>query len=338
MTGRGGVPVSGVHAVVLNVTVTGPLASGHLAVFPGGQAAPGASSLNFRSGQTVPNLAVVPVGPGGSVSLRANAGAPHVLADIAGYVAEGAQPEVVSLSPSRVLDSRIGTGGIDGRLAPGVTYDLSVLGRGGVPEGGVRAVLLNTTVTGAHASGHLTVFPSGRAAPVASNLNYSRGQTVANLVLASVGPDGRISLQSHAGSPFVVADVVGYVADPLRPTVVPLSPARVLDTRDGNGGVSGRLVPQQPVTFVVAGRGGVAATGVRAVLLNVTSVGASATGHLTVYPGGEEPPVASNLNYSVGQTVANLVLVPVDSAGRVSVLSNAGGPHVLADVVGFVRD
>lgn len=64
VTGRGGVPLTGVSAVVLNVTVTSPTATGYLRVFPAGTAVPLASNLNFVAGQTVPNRVIVMLGAG----------------------------------------------------------------------------------------------------------------------------------------------------------------------------------------------------------------------------------------------------------------------------------
>ena len=68
---------------------------------------------------------------------------------------------------------------------------MKVTGVGGVPSAGVSAVVLNVTATEASATTFLTVFPSGSACPMASNLNVERGQTVPNLVVAKVGADGR---------------------------------------------------------------------------------------------------------------------------------------------------
>ncbi len=85
MAGVNGVPASGVTAVVLNVTVTAPSASGYLTVYPDGQARPTVSNLNFTSGRTIPNLVAVPVVNGKVVFYNGSAGTVHVLADLAGY-------------------------------------------------------------------------------------------------------------------------------------------------------------------------------------------------------------------------------------------------------------
>src|SRR5439155_898236 len=54
VTGAGGVPSSGVTAVVLNVTATEPTSPSTLTVFPTRSEPPNASNLNFVAGQTVP--------------------------------------------------------------------------------------------------------------------------------------------------------------------------------------------------------------------------------------------------------------------------------------------
>ena len=61
-------PVSGVGAVVLNVTVAEAVSSGFVTVCPWGEARPLASKLNFVAGQTVANSVVAKVGAGGMVS------------------------------------------------------------------------------------------------------------------------------------------------------------------------------------------------------------------------------------------------------------------------------
>ena len=51
MTGAAGVPLSGVGAVSLNVSVVDPVGSGYVTVFPCGEQ-PTASNLNYVTGQT----------------------------------------------------------------------------------------------------------------------------------------------------------------------------------------------------------------------------------------------------------------------------------------------
>ena len=121
------------------------------------------------------------------------------------------------LTPSRLLDSRVGTGVTKGLVKAHATVQLQVTGRGGVPATGVTAVVLNVTVTGATGAGYVTAyFQTGVARPAASNLNYAAGQTIANQVVAKVGTGGKVSLYTD-GSTHLIADVAGS-SRPGRPT------------------------------------------------------------------------------------------------------------------------
>ena len=86
---------------------------------------------------------------------------------------------------------------------------------------------------------------------------------------------------------------------------------------------------------MVVGIGPVPAEGVVAVILNVTAVQPSAAGFLTVFPAGQERPVASSLNFVASQTVANLVLAKVGASGSVSFYNSAGTTDLVVDVVGY---
>ncbi len=86
----------------------------------------------------------------------------------------------------------------------------------------------------------------------------------------------------------------------------------------------------------VTGVGGVPATGVTAVVLNVTAVAASAGTYATVWPTGEGRPNASNLNLPAGDTRPNLVIVKVGAGGKVSFYNDAGTIDLIADVAGWV--
>jgi hypothetical protein len=71
-------------------------------------------------------------------------------------------------------------------------------------------VVLNVTVTNTTAASFLTVYPSDAPRPTASDLNWTAGLTVPNLVVVKLGADGKIALYNLAGSTDVIADVVGW--------------------------------------------------------------------------------------------------------------------------------
>ena len=343
--GRGGVPSTGVAAVVLNVTVTSPSRQGHVTVHGDGTAVPVTSNVNFAAGQTVPNLVVTPVGSNGKVALlNASAGSTHLVADVEGYYLTPTPTEpgaLGSLTPARVLDTRTGVGAPTARVGPGATVHLQVAGAGGVPASGVSAVVLNVTVTAPELGGHLTVHADGSALPATSNLNFPAGRTVANLVVAQVGTNGRVAVRNgSSGTVDLVADLAGYVLSgtPSQPgAYTSLTPLRLLDTRSGLGAAKAMVGPGGTVRLQVGGRGGVPTTAVSAVVLNVTVVGSTRGGYVTAFADGTGRPTASNLNFVGGQTVANLVVVPVAPNGRVDLYNgSAGSTHLLADVAGYV--
>ena len=331
VAGRGGVPAFGAGAVVLNVTATDPTANGYITVFPTGVPAPLASNLNINVGQTVPNLVVVKLGVAGQVSLFNQAGETNLVADVAGWFPEGSglQP----MSPTRVLDTRGGNGAPIGPVTAGGEVRLQIAGRGGVPAAGAASVVLNVTVTEPTSAGFVTVYPSGSDRPLASNLNFTPGQTIPNLVVAKLGPDGAVTLFNSAGNTHLVADVAGWFME--TSALAAISPLRVLDTRDGNGAPTGAVGPQSVTRVQLEGRPGLPSSGMGAVILNVTVTQPTANGFITVYPSGVDRPTASNLNMQPGQTVPNLVIAKVGAGGAVDLFNSAGSSHLVADVVGW---
>ncbi len=202
--------------------------------------------------------------------------------------------------------------------------------------------MLNATVTQTTAASYLTVWPTGTTRGPLSNLNYVPGQTVPNLVTVVLGTNGMVSVYNNAGTTQVIFDVVGYYSDA---TGTPgsrfhsITPARYFDTRIGSGGVgTSPIGPGQTLKFKVTGKNGVPASGVTAVVMNVTVTGPTSSGYLTVYPDDVSRPDASNLNFVPELTVPNLVEVRVPANGVVDFynFSNfAGTVHLLADVVGY---
>jgi hypothetical protein len=340
ITGRGGVPATGVSAVAVNVTVTQPTGSGFLTLFPTGTVRPLAANLNFTPGKTVPNLVVVKLGTGGSVDMFNSSGATHVIYDVTGYFTDTATSNdgrYVALTPTRILDTRPGAGGPAVRIGPGASVDLQVAGQGGVPATGAEAVVMNVAVTNTDATSYLTVFPTGETRPLAANLNWVSGDTNGNRVIAKLGTSGRVTIYNNAGDTDVIVDTNGWFTDASQAgtagAYVPLTPARSLDTRDGTGGVTTRPAGTT-VDVQVTGRGGVPDSGVSAVILNATVVNPTGPGYLTVFPAGTAMPLASDLNYATGEIRPNLVVVKVGAGGKVSLYTSTG-TDVVFDVAGY---
>ena len=344
VAGVGGIPSSGVSAVVLNVTVTNPAGSGYLTVYPAGQTAPLASNLNFTRGETVANSVQVGLSSQGQVAVVTNASSANVVIDVEGYVAAAAAAGAGlynGLTPGRICDTRAGTATqcTGHTMAANSTMAVQVSGLAGVPTGATAAVL-NVTATNTTAAGYLTVFPSGTP-PTASNLNWAAGATVANLVVAQLNSSGGITVYNHSGSTDVVIDVTGYYTAAGGTggefSALP-TPTRICDTRTGSAEPANQctghtMAANTTMAVQVTGLAGVPATAT-AVVINVTATNTTAAGYLTVFPSGTRP-LASNLNWAIGATVPNLVVATLNSSGGVTVYNYAGSADVVIDVMGY---
>ncbi len=339
VTGVGGVPETGVTAVVMNVTVDAPTTASFLTAWPSGEPRPGVSNLNFVAGQTVPNLVTVKVGSNGKVNLFNSTGWVNVIADVVGYytpTAPSGGGRFTSLTPARLLDTRTGEGrsGAVGAVPGGQAIDLQVIGVGGVPASGVTGVALNVTVDQPTSSGYITTWPTGEARPTASTHNFTGGVTVANLVLAKVGAGGMVSLFNSSGSTHLIADVVGYFSSS-GGAFVPVSPLRLVDSRDGTGGVLGQLGQGSEVSTPIA-TGTPVPGNAAAAVVNLTSVNSSLPSYMTAWPSGVSRPTASIMNPRPGVPVPNQAYLKLGAGGRLDVYNNSGATDVIVDVFGYI--
>jgi hypothetical protein len=226
--------------------------------------------------------------------------------------------------------------GIGVRPAGSVT-ELSVVGRGGVAAN-ASAVIVTLTVTRPAAAGFVTVFPCGAPRPLTSNVNFVAGATVANSVVSGVGDGGRVCLFTMVNTDLVV-DVDGYF--PAGSSFVSLVPGRLLETRSGPGAATvdglfggvGVRSAGSVTELTVSGRGGVAADA-SAVVLTVTVTAPMAGGFMTVFPCGSPRPLASNVNFVAGATVANSVVSGIGTGGGVCLFTMVD-TQLVVDVDGY---
>lgn len=341
-TSRGAVPAEAT-AVVLNVTVTGGTTSTDIRAYPAGAPVPVVSNINASAFRTVPNLVTVPLGQGGAVTLRNNAGSVHLLADLAGWYAPGAGDGFAPVGPGRLLDTRAGSA-----LGAGGTTDLRVTGDLRTADGGTvtvpqdaSAVVLNVTGTGGSAlSTDVRVYPTptGGAVPGASNLNLARGQTAAGLVVVAVGDAGRVRLRNDSGQLHLLADVVGYYSPSATGRFVAAEPVRLLDTRNATGAAPTPLLGGTVLDLAVAGARGIPAQATAAVI-NLTATSVTASTDLRAYPttSSDAVPTVSTLNVTRGATRANAAIVRTGDEGLVRLRSNSGSVQLIADLAGWFQ-
>jgi glucose/arabinose dehydrogenase len=118
-----------------------------------------------------------------------------------------------------------------------------------------------------------------------------------------------------------------------------LTPCRVADTRNAAGPYGGPALSANTTrTFTMTGRCGIPATA-RALSLNVTVTDPSALGDLRLFPGGAQLPGTSTINFNAGQTRANNALLPLSTAGDLSVrcVMPSGSVHLILDVNGYME-
>jgi hypothetical protein len=235
----------------------------------------------------------------------------------------GVAPRAVGVSlakPARLFGSRGG-----GALSGGSVTEVQVAGIAGLPAN-AAAAMLSVTVVDAPASGFVTIFPCGQPVPVTSNVNFSQGQTTDNSVFVEAGKGAKVCLYTSADTDLLV-DATGYL--PADVDVSLTDPARLFDSRSRKMFQAGSVNEVQ-----VAGLAGLP-TNTAAAMLNVTVVEAQASGFVTVFPCGRPVPVASNVRYLAGETIATSMLAEPGEDGKICIYSSAA-THLVVDANGFV--
>lgn len=341
VTGRGGVPASGVSAVVLNLTYVSPTSGGFVTAWPTGAARPVASNLNLVPGDARPNLVTVQVGFGGKVSIYNEVGSVDVVADVAGWydiaAENGGSGNTGSYfhpatTPTRLLDTR--TGGPSAKLGAGQEREIDVKVGTEVPNG-ATAIVVNITGFGPTVGTHLTAYPSNLAqAPLASNVNVGPGQTRPNLAIVQLDTNETFTIRNNLGTTDVIVDLQGWYdsnsATGFR--FLPRAPIRILDSRIGPGGP----IPAGTTYGIQVGGFALLPNTMKAVAMNVTSTQSTQGGYVVVFPGDQlTPPNASNLNLEVGRDIPNATMTRVSTSQFVNSYTAVGSVHLIADLAGW---
>ena len=231
---------SNATAVALNVTAVTPSSSGFITVWPCGVARPATSNVNYAASGIVPNGVIAPIGSGGKVCFYSMSET-DLIVDVAGWFAGDA---FVGITPSRLADTRTGTGVTLGRVGPDAPLVIQVSELNvSLPSGtaitvpsNITTAALNVTIVNPISAGFVTVYPCDRPRPLASNVNYAVDQVVANGVIAPVSESGTVCVYSPVLTD-VVVDLAGWLAGSAFTGSIP---TRLVDTRDGT---QGKLMP-----------------------------------------------------------------------------------------------
>ena len=309
-----GVVPAGATAVALYVGAARPSSGGYLAAGPCGSAvpAPGSgSTVNFEPGAAIGAPTIVALGTGDDVCVFSS-GSADLVVDVQGAFVEATDGlRFAPLpTPQRLVDTR----------GSGRSGDITIR----VPAGS-DAVALNLTAVRATTNGFLTAFPCGEPGTVA-NLNFVAGRAASASAIVDVSDADTVCVSSSVATD-VIVDITGTFGSTGGLRYVPVTPSRMLDTRNGSGGWSPIHGAAQTVDVRVAPPEARAVTG------TVTLVRPLTDGYLTADPCTGSAPTSS-ANAAAGQVVANSITLGVSATGRLCLLASATG-QTLFDTTGW---
>ena len=339
-------PISGptsVVAVTGNLTVTGATAQGFVTLSPDPSSVN--SSINFRAGDTRANNVTLPLGPAGTLvaTYHAAPGATvQLIFDGTGTYDEGSGDGFHPISPVRVLDSRTSVGAPVFHANVGQSF--VVAGTATIPAE-ATAISANLTVVGQTSPGYVSVTRDATNNPATSTLNVGLADIRSNGLTVAIGVNGTVSavFKAPSGTANLILDVTGYYSGAPDGLVFhPLNPGRYVDTRQplGPGGyINGLTGPlgSVPRSVQVNGHYGVSIDA-QAVTGNLTIVGQTAAGFVTVSNSSGALPSTSTINFPLGDIRANGVNVPVDDTGNLWLVARttAGGTvQIVFDLSGY---
>jgi hypothetical protein len=291
----------------------------------------------------------------------------------------GAGGEFHAVEPSRILDSRKPDNDVapagrkpSNTLADSTTFDVPVLGRGGVPEpadvdqdgfdDSVLAVVVSITVIDPTKDGYLRAFPTGAVEDTTSVVNFRAGPAVPNSAILRPGDDGKISIRlvtaGGEGSAHVAIDISGWFSTSQYTDgdnggrgarLIPIPPIRAYDSdlpQFGSSTLGARSQTSVPI------RGAVDASSpgqsipddpnIRGVVVNVTGQNrGSAVTYLSALPEripDDEDPETSTVNLQPGLARANLAILPVGADGSITLFNFAGEVRLVVDIMGYLVD
>lgn len=302
--------LDGSRVLSATVTAVNPAAPGWAVIYPCSAATPppGTSTVNFVTGGATANTTIATTDPSGRFCLYSDVDT-DVIVDVSARFDAVSTIGFTPNQPVRVADTRVDSGGP--RMAAGETREVAVAA--------ASAVALNVTVVDPDMAGFVTVFPCGTR-PLTSTVNYTSRAVAANNVI--VGADSNRVCVYASTATDVLVDVVGTFNDGTGLRLVPSSPTRQHDSREGAQQWDGVRVVDFPNRPERA----------EAIAGNLTSV-ADVDGYITAYDCGTRPPTSS-INPIGGRAVANGAHIAI-GAGRRSCFYSPQPSELIVDINGW---
>jgi hypothetical protein len=193
---------------VLNVTAVAPKAAGFLQLDAHGGTP--VTAVNYAAGQSATGLALTGVDSSRRIDVTTH-GSTDVVIDVVGYFAASDSSDgpgaFVAVPPSRIVDSRSGTGVSAGVKSGAVTFTVPT----SLVPAGAAGVLLNISPITPSGTSYVTLKATG-ASSSSTILNVTKGQSLTALSITSLSSGNQATLTLAGFSANVVVDVVGYYA------------------------------------------------------------------------------------------------------------------------------
>jgi PKD repeat protein len=251
-----------------------------------------------------------------------------------GYVVVSVPPgaSYTAITPTRVLDTRDGTG-LSGVFNAGTARDFQVTNGGTIPNTAI-AVTGNLTVTQQTSAGYIILAPTAGSAT--STINFPKGDNRANGVTVALSGTGQLNAvyKAASGTVHLIFDVTGYFENGGGgASYFPITPTRVLDTRDGTG-LSGTFNQGVARDFPVTNGGTIPSNAV-AVTGNLTVTQQTRAGYIILAPAAGT--TTSTINFPIGDNRANGVTVALGAGGKLNAVykASSGTVHLIFDVTGY---
>ncbi|MDP9830178.1 PLL family lectin [Kineosporia succinea] len=347
VTGVGGVPSTGVTAVMATVAVANPSANMVLRIWPSDGSESVDSIIHSISANTnFSTTSALPVGVDGKFVVKSSAGTVDVVIDVQGYFTSATSSTsgaggFVPVTQTRLVDSRSDVGTTGGAIASGARRTITV--PTSLVPASASAMYVNVLVPSAGKTSTLWLAPGADQSTGGNIFNYIDGHSSSGLSVKLSGGKFTVRASSTGGDipVHVVIDVFGYWSS--TPTVGAgyreSNTGRLIDTR-----VTGQeaLGAGKSIDLQVGGANGLPVENVAGVLLNIHAAATSGEGStlpIKAWPTGTTEPAPSVVNGAPNVTRANMTIVRPGTDGKITIKNGAAtAVDVFVELEGWFAD
>jgi hypothetical protein len=334
--GVGGIPTTGVSAVLVRLVTTSGTGNTWLRAYPDGTTPTGGySNLDAAVGDIISNTDVVRPGTNGKIAVYNSTGSTHIIVTAFGYyrTATGAGGGFVPVSENLIVDTRNGVGTTKAKIASNATRTITLTGA--VIPAGAKAVMANVIVLNQTANGWLGVTPAGGAAATQSSLNFMTGGAHAHTVSLPLSTAGQVVFSNHSGGTIdLIVAPYGYVTASSSEGAGYryVTPIRVYDS-------STSLAANATVDVQVTGKLGMPTRNVAGVMVSVIAASPTVGGGIKVWPTGGAEPNVGQVYFRTGKTTAGLAIVKPGTDGKIRLKNSTSGTvRFVVDFEGYLAD